>query len=148
MNPNRSKRTDPEITTDFDNLFDLTPEPETDEEIREFLQESGYDVEALKVRGREFVNELIANNWRFASAEKVDEVVARIDQVPLRKNWSREQLTAAIQKVMAAFVVGGTPPAWAYRNQEQLTNSDLATLLQELEFTARENGIEFDLNQG
>ncbi|WKZ45872.1 MAG: hypothetical protein QY302_08765 [Anaerolineales bacterium] len=148
MDENKSKRTDLEIANEFDRLFDEIPEPETDEEIWEFLVESGYDPESLKNQGREFVNNLIATNWRFVSSNEIDEAVTKIDEVPTRKEWSRGQLTNAIQKLSAALAIGGKQPSLAFRNLEELTDSDLTVILQELEYKARASGVDFDLSQG
>ncbi|MBI4762930.1 MAG: hypothetical protein HRF47_09090 [Chloroflexota bacterium] len=148
MDENKSKRSDLDIANEFDRLFNEIPEPETDEEIREFLVESGYDPEALKAQGREFVHNLIATNWRFVSSNEIDEAVTKIDEVPTRKEWSRSQLTKAIQKLSAALTIGGKQPSLAFRNLEELTDSDLAVILQELEYKARASGVDFDLSQG
>lgn len=146
MDENRSKKTDLEVSNEFERLFDEIPEPETDEEIHAYLLEEGYDPKILKTRGLEFVNDLIANNWRFVSVEEIDEVAARIDSVPVRKKWNRDQLTAAIQRISTALASGGMQPSLAFRSLEELTDSDLATILQELEFKARTNGINLDLD--
>ncbi|MBI3340157.1 MAG: hypothetical protein HY022_08505 [Chloroflexi bacterium] len=148
MDENKSKRTDLEIANEFNRLFDEIPEPETDEEILEFLVESGYDPETLKTQGGEFINNLIATNWRFVSSNDIDEAVTKIDDVPIRKEWSRGQLTNAIQKLSASLAFGGKQPSLAFRNLEELTDSDLAVILQELEYKARASGIDFDLSQG
>lgn len=148
MDENKSKRSDLDIANEFDRLFNEIPEPETDEEIREFLVESGYDPEALKAQGREFVHNLIATNWRFVSSNEIDEAVTKIDEVPTRKEWSRSQLTKAIQKLSAVLTIGGKQPSLAFRNLEELTDSDLAVILQELEYKARASGVDFDLSQG
>jgi len=148
MDENKSQRTDLDIANEFDRLFDDIPEPETDEEVRAYLVEAGYDPEALKAQGVEFVNNLIANNWRFVSSEGLDDAAAKIDEVPIRKEWNRDQLTTAIRKLSTALALGGKQPSLAFRNLEELTDSDLATILQELEFKARTNGINLDLSHG
>jgi len=147
MEPNKSKKTDLEIASDFDSLFNEIPEPQTDEEIQAFLADAGYDIQVLKARGRDFVNDLMASNWRFVSPEELNQVSAQIDEVPLRLDWGRERLMAAFQKITSQLTSAGMHPRFAFRNQEQLTESDLATILQELEYQARKNGIEPDLGQ-
>jgi hypothetical protein len=146
MDENKAKRTDWEIANEFDRLFDEIPEPETDEEIRTFLVEAGYDLEILKAQGVEFVNNLLASNWRFVSSDEIDNGAIKIDEAPIRKEWNRGQLTTAIQKISAALALGGKQPSLAFRNLEELTDSDLATILQELEYKARTSGIDFDLS--
>jgi hypothetical protein len=146
MDENKSKRTDLDIASEFDRLFDEVPEPVTDEEIKTFLEEAGYDVEKLKADGAAFVNNLIASNWRFANLRDMRDAAAEINEVPVRKEWDRLRLTEAIEKVFAALRSVGAQPDYAFRNLDELTDTDLATILQELEYTARNNGIPVDLD--
>lgn len=146
MDEDKSKRTDLDIASEFNHLFDEIPEPDTDEEIKAFLAESGYDVEKLKADGAAFVKNLIASNWRFANLRDLRDAVAKINEVPLRTGWDRRRLTEGIRRVSAALVLGGTQPGLAFRNLEEVTDSDLATILQELEYTASSTGIKVDLD--
>lgn len=146
MDEDKSKRTDLDIASEFDRLFDEIPEPDTDEEVRAFLEGAGYDVDKLKTDGMAFVNDLIAGNWRFANLRDMRDAAAAINEVPVRKGWDRRRLTAAIDKVSAALRSGGAQPSLAFRNLDELTDADLATILQELEYTARDNGIAMDLD--
>lgn len=145
MDEDKSKRTDLDIASEFDRLFDEIPEPDTDEEVKAFLEGAGYDVDKLKADGVAFVNDLIASNWRFANIRDMHDAAAAINKVPVRKGWDRRQLTAAIDKVSAALRLVGAQSDFAFRNLDELTDTDLATILQELEYTARGNGIEVDL---
>ena len=146
MDENKSKRTDTDIAKDFDRLFDEISEPEADEDIAAYLIEAGYDLEILKVQGAEFVANLIANNWRLISPEEIDEATTRIDEIPLRKDWDRNRLTSAIQKLSNALASSGRQPSMAFRNLEELTDADLTIILQELEYKAGTNGIDLELS--
>lgn len=146
MDEDKSKKTDLDIASEFDRLFDEVPEPVTDEEIKIFLEEAGYDVEKLKADGAAFVNDLIASNWRFANIQDMREAAAEINEVPVRKGWDRLRLTDAIEKVSASLRSVGTQPNLAFRNLDELTDTDLATILQELEYIARRSGILVDLD--
>ncbi len=42
--------------------------------------------------------------------------------------------------------MGGAEPHFAFRNLDELTETDLATILQELEYKAHMNGIGLDLD--
>jgi hypothetical protein len=55
-----NERAPEQIAHDFDDLFDQIHEPETDEEIKEFLEEAGYDVDELKATGTKLINKLIS----------------------------------------------------------------------------------------
>lgn len=146
MEENKPKRSDIDIAEEFDRIFDEIPEPESDEEIEDYLIEAGYDPETLKNQGAEFVKNLMTNNWRFVPSEEIDEAITKIDEIPFRKDWNRSQLTAAIQKVSDALASIGQQPSMAFRNLQELTEADLATILQELEYKARIKGIDLDLS--
>lgn len=146
MDENKCKRTDLDIASAFDRLFNEVPEPNTDEEVRTFLEKAGYDMEKLRSEGMSFVKSLIAGNWRFADLRDIQQAGAEINAIPLRKGWNRDQLTSAIEKLSAALSASRTQPSLAFRNLGELTNDDLATILQELEFTAHRNGITLDLD--
>jgi hypothetical protein len=146
MDENKSKRTDLDIASEFDRLFNQVPEPVTDAEIKTFLEETGYDVEKLKADGAAFINDLIASNWRFANLRDMRDAAAKINEVPVRKGWNHHRLTEAIEKVSAALRTVGTQPNLAFRNLDELTDTDLAIILQELEYTARSSGISVDLD--
>jgi hypothetical protein len=146
MEKNRPQKTDEEIVREFDRLFDEVPEPDTNEEIKEILVDAGYDPKTLKIKGVEFVNNLIANNWRFITSDEIDEAAKRINEIPFRDSWNRSQLLKAIQIASEALALGGTEPVLAFRNLEKLTDIDLASVLQELEYKADAKGIKLDLN--
>jgi hypothetical protein len=136
-----------DIANEFDGLFNEIPEPDSQEDVKAYVSDAGYDVEKLKAEGVAFVNDLIASNWRFADLRDIHEAAAKINEVPVRKGWNRRQLTAAIEKVSAVLGSGESQPALSFRNLDELTNTDLATILQELEYKARSNGIVLDLDQ-
>ena len=146
MDEDKSKRTDLDIASEFDRLFDEIPEPDSQEDVREYLLESGYDVEKLKAEGVAFVNDIIASNWRFATLWEIHDAAAKINEVPMRKGWDRRRLAAAIERLSIALDSGGTQPSLAFRNLDEMTDTDLATILQELEYKARNNGITVDLD--
>lgn len=146
MDEGKSKRTDLDIASEFDRLFNEIPEPVSDEEVRAYLEEAGYSVEKLKAEGAAFVKDLIANNWRFADLRDIHDAAAEINEVPLRKGWNRDRLTSAIERISAALSSGEAQLSLGFRNLDELTNTDLATILQELEYKARQNGITLDLD--
>ena len=100
MDEDKSKRTDLDIASEFDRLFDEIPEPDSDEEVRVYLEEAGYDVEKLKAEGVAFVNDLISNNWRFVNLQDIHDAAVKINELPVRKGWDRHQLTTAIEKII------------------------------------------------
>ena len=147
MEKNKSNRTDSEIASEFDNLFNEIPEPSSQDDARTYLLETEYDIEKLKAEGEAFARELIANDWRFVDPQGIRAAASKIDEVPIRKGWDRHQLTAAINKVSITLGSGGMQLSLAFRNLDKLTDTDLKIILQELEYKARDNGISLDLDQ-
>jgi len=146
MDKNRPHKTDEDIIREIDRLFEEIPEPSTDEEIKNYLIDAGYNPEDLKTKGLEFANNLMAKNWRFVTSEEIDEISMEINKIPLREDWNRNQLLQAIRKASELLSQGGGEPALAFRKLEKLTDTDLASVLQELEFNARAKGLKLDLD--
>jgi len=145
MDEGRSKRTDLDIAQDFDRLFNEIPEPVSLLDVQAYLSDAGYDFGKLKAEGLAFVDELIARNWRFADPREINEAVAKINEVPVRTGWNRHQLMTAIEKLSTELGLGGARLSLEFRNLGELTDTDLATILQELEYKARTQGIDLDL---
>lgn len=145
MDKNKSPKTDEEIVREFESLFHKLPEPETNEEIEKILYDAGYDMKDLQTKGLEFVNNLIANNWRFVTSDEIDDAAKIINEIPFRDSWTRSHLLDAIQKVSQALGQSGKEPVLAYRNLGKLADADLAAILQELEYKASAKGIKLSL---
>jgi len=146
MDKNKPQRGDEDIAREFDSLFDNIPEPDTTEEIEAYLLDAAYDYEALQANGLHFVNNLLEDNWRFVSSAEIDEAAAQINRTPLRKQWDRYRLVDTIRKVSEALSAAGETPVLAFRNQAELTDADLASVLQELEYKANLKGIQIDID--
>ncbi|NMC61630.1 MAG: hypothetical protein GYA55_00530 [SAR324 cluster bacterium] len=146
MDENKSKKTDLDIASDFDRLFDQIPEPDSQEDVKAFLEENGYDIAKLKVDGLAFIDNLISSNWRFADIKEIHKIARKIDEFPIHIGWDREKLTKAIQKLSATLNSNEVQTSLAFRNLENLTDTDLATILQELEFKASLKDIPKDLD--
>lgn len=143
MKENKAKRTDLDIASGFDSLFSEIQEPTSQEEINAYLLEAGYDLEKLKAEGKSFINNLFANNWRFRNSQVIQEAARKINDIPLRKEFGHKQLIAAIKQLKNAL---DPQLSMAFRNLDELTDQDLQTILQELEYKANENGITLDLD--
>lgn len=141
MKENNAKRTDLDIASDFDALFNQIPEPTSEQEISDYLVEAGYDVDKLKANGKSFVDNLMANNWRFRDPQVIQEAAKKINAIPLRENLGHEQLVATIKRLKNAL---DPQLSLAFRNLDELTDQDLRSILQELEYRANENGVSID----
>ena len=146
MDKNKSYKTDEEIVREFNQLFEKIPEPSSDEEIKNYLNNAGYNLDDLKTKGLEFANNLMANNWRFITPEELDNVSAKINNIPIGEGWDRTQLLRAIQKALETLSQGGKEPVLAFRKLEKLTDTDLTSVLQELEYKVNEKGLKLDLD--
>jgi hypothetical protein len=144
MSANKLQKNDSEISSEFDSLFSEIPEPTSDEDISNYLLEAGYDIVKLKTEGLSFVKGLIADNWRFIDMENVNVPKTKLNEIPLHNNWDRTQLFAAIGKISNLLGSGEVGISLSFRNLEELSNADLAIILQELEYKALANG--FSLN--
>jgi hypothetical protein len=143
MKENNTKRTDLDIASDFDALFTDISEPASDQEISDYLMEAGYDMDKLKANGKILIDNLLTNNWRFRNPQVIHEAVKKINAIPLRENLGHEQLIAAIKQLKNAI---DPQLSMVFRNLDELTDQDLRSILQELEYKANENGKTLDLD--
>lgn len=127
MSKKNEKRSDREIADRIDKAFDSVPDIQTEAEINSFLTAAGYDPKALEKEGDTFVKEIMRKNWRFVSDETIDQEAAIFSQIPLRKERGKEWLIQTIRR--------NAPPKFQFanRNFEELSESDLASLLREIE---------------
>lgn len=146
MDKNKSPKNDKDIAREFERLFNTIPEPTTDDEIFETLQDYGYDPKELRIKGEKFATDLISKNWRFVTSEEIEGKARKISEIPLRVELSKEKLLGAIQKISEALSTKFSQPSLAFRNLDNLTEQDLASILQELEFEASEKNIKIDFS--
>lgn len=56
------------------------------------------------------------------------DAVKEINAIPLHKGWNHNQITTAIKKISTALGTTGAQPALAFRNLDELSDSDLLTV--------------------
>ena len=125
-----------ELVSAFADLFNEV-EPETSEEIDAVLHEAGYDPDEVASRMRAVAQQAIAEsplNWR----NRVDELQEERDRLasfspPLV--LPREDLLKEIQSILGRIASGQARTIMAYyRNLDEVTNEDLASLLVDLQY--------------
>lgn len=119
-------------------LADLFNEvsPKTSEEIDDELREAGYDPDEVAEHMKSVAERAIANspfNWRNQRQELADER-ARLERSTLPPGKSRIQLIEAIKQMLAQLGGNAKLIQAYYRNFEEMSDEDLASLQSELEF--------------
>ncbi len=140
MKERKPPRTDEELIQILADLFDEV-EPEGPEEIDEALREFGYDPEALATRMRQVAEQAMKKsplNWRNQAAMLETERARLAVHAPkIRAN--REDMLASIGQLFARLDESQAQ-AVAYRNLENASDEDLASLLAELEYLVASQG--------
>jgi hypothetical protein len=119
-------------------LADLFNEvsPETSEEIDDELRKAGYDPDEVAERMKSVAERAIANspfNWRNQEQELAGER-ARLEHSTLPPGKNRMQLIEAIKQLLAQLGGNAKLIQAYYRNFEEMSDEDLASLQSELEF--------------
>ena len=133
------RRKIPETEEDlFDAFLTLTGEtaPNTEDEIRTFLEASGYDVEELTARAeRVFKPALAASplNWRNRARKEMNAAREKISESIRRNVIDRQEIIARIQSVLMR---PGLAPTTLFRNidLENISDEDLQSIWEEYEF--------------
>lgn len=138
-----SKRRPPETYEDedlvrvFADLFDEI-EPQTPEDVDTVLREAGYDPDKIGARIQTLAEQALANsplNWRKRAPEELAQARAQLDDFVSTTPRSRSEIIAALRQIIAQLGAKKSKLAAAYfRNLEQATDDDLASLLVELEY--------------
>jgi hypothetical protein len=137
------KRKGPEDYEDLVNaLADLFDEvgPETPEEVDMILVEAGYDPDEVAEHMNAIARQAMLNSplsWRKRAQKELQEERARLEGLGGPPVKGRLEIVAAIQELIRRM--GGEHHELVrahFRNLEQATDDDLASLLRELEYLA------------
>lgn len=136
MAKRKSTPTNEELIDAFTDLFNAV-EPETPEEIDAVLSESGLDPDDVAARMRAFAQKAIEAspyNWR-NQADSLREEQERLARRSSDLRLSREEMMRTIESLTTGLGRGQRARAAAYyRNLEEATDEDLASLLDELRY--------------
>lgn len=151
--PNRKPPvTDDELIKAVADAFDQI-EPETPSEIDAVLREAGHDPERVATEFKALAEQELEQsplNWRKRARAEMEKEKTRLEGfepstlVPVR----RADLIAAIQKLMSQLGSNTDSVALAhFRNFDQATDEDLASMLTELEYLATKTHTSDDTNK-
>lgn len=145
MNRRRSPQTDEELVRSFLNLFDEVV-PDSPEDVDEFLRESGYDPDDIGARIQAVAKKALKDsplNWRKRAGHELRQVRDRLENFAPGQKEGRTEIITAIQE----FVVQHGLATANFRNMEQATEEDLASLLFELEFLIDQQDLRADIKE-
>jgi hypothetical protein len=138
MNKRRPPATEEELVHTFADLFDEVG-PETPEEVDAILREGGHDPDTIAARMKSIAEHALARsplNWRNRAQQELEAERTKLDRVTPVARHDRSEIIAAIQQLLSRLQAHQLAPAHAYRNFDQATDEDLASLLAELEYLA------------
>jgi hypothetical protein len=136
MNKQRPPATEEELVHAFADLFDEV-EPETPEEVDATLREGGHDPDSIAARMKSVAERALARsplNWRNRAQQELEAEKRKLDSVTPTVRRGRGEMITAIQQLLSRLQAHQLAPAHAYRNFDQATEEDLASLLTELEY--------------
>lgn len=136
MNKRQPPATEEELVHAFADLFNEV-EPETPEEIDAVLREGGHDPDTIAARMKSIAERALARsplNWRNRAQREVEAERSKLDKVTPIVRRGRGEMITDIQQLLSRLQAHQLAPAHAYRNFDQATDEDLASLLAELEY--------------
>ena len=136
MNKRQPPATEEELVHAFADLFNEV-EPDTPEEIDAVLREGGHDPDTIAARMKSIAERALARsplNWRNRAQQELEAEKSKLDNVTPIVRRGRGEMITAIQQLLSRLHAHQLAPAHAYRNFDQATDDDLASLLAELEY--------------
>lgn len=138
MNKNKKNSiTDWNIAEAFESLFDEILIPETKKEADEIMSEAGIDANKWNDEMYTMIQKLLREsplNWRNVTNVDISNIVKELESIPKHINKTRKELWDLIEKILDELYSSMHKVPVAYRNLEEVTEEDLASLLQELEY--------------
>lgn len=136
MNERRPPTTEDELIRAFADLFDAV-ESETPEEIQTTLRDAGYDPDDVAARMQAIAARAIENspfNWRNRAQRELEtektQLETRISSTPR----NRTGIIDAIKQLLAGLPGQQFELVAHFRNFDQATDEDLASLLADFEY--------------
>jgi hypothetical protein len=136
MNKQQPPATEEELVHAYADLFNEV-EPETPEEIDAVLREGGHDPDSIAARMKSIAERALARsplNWRNRAQQELEAEKRKLDSVTPIVRRRRGEMITAIQQLLSRLHAHQLAPTHAYRNFDQATDDDLASLLAELEY--------------
>ena len=136
MNERRPPTTEDELIHAFTDLFNAV-EPETPEEIQTTLRDAGYDPDSVAARMQAIAARAIENsplNWRKRAQVELESEKARLEIIPSAQPGNRADIINFIKQLLTGLSGQQFEHAAHFRNFDQATDEDLASLLADLEY--------------
>ncbi len=150
MKEKKAPGTEEELLARLERLFDQL-EPDTADEVDIILREAGLDPEEVGARMKAAAERQFAAsplNWRNKARQEVAEAEARLAKFSSTPTAGQADLRERIERLLRGLSATHRSVAAAYhRNLEEATESDLQSLLSELEYLTSEEGGEEAENQ-
>jgi hypothetical protein len=143
--------TEEELAEAFDQLFNEIPSPQTREEIDEYIYEAGIDPEEFGAAVAKIAATALKEsplNWRNRAQEEIVRARANLEKFDKIKTGDRSNLLSTIDKFMEK--IKSTNPKLApvhYRNRDELSDEDLASLIKEIMFIAEQSNIDLEISE-
>lgn len=138
MSERRPPTTEDELIHAFTDLFNAV-EPETPEEIHTTLRDAGYDPDSVAARMQAIAARAIENsplNWRNRAQRELEAEKTRLETITSPQPRNRAGIIDAIKQLLIGLSGQQFELAAHFRNFDQATDEDLASLLAELEYLA------------
>ena len=136
MSERRPPTTEDELIRAFTDLFEAL-EPETSEEIHTTLRDAGYDPNSVAARMQAIAARAIENsplNWRNRAQKEFESEKTRLETTASSEPRNRAGIIDAIKQLLVGGAGQQFELAAHFRNFDQATDEDLASLLADLEY--------------
>ena len=137
MKPPKKDRTEADILRTIADLFDQVLEDDMDE-VDATLRGFGFDPDEVGARMKAVADKALAEsplNWRNRAPSELARARAKLDEYASTVNLPIAQLRELASSLMAQIEQRHGRPALAhFRNLEEVTDEDLASLVEDLRF--------------
>ena len=130
----------------FNQLFDSIPLPQSDEEIEEYLIDSGIDTISFSEKIHKLTQTALKESplsWRSSSAKQAMlNARKELENIKKESGISREDILTQVHSIIEKLSIAKPQLATTfYRNYDEIATDDLISYLQELELAAKKHGI-------
>lgn len=121
--------------------------PESPDELDAVLRQAGFNPDEVAARINHVARQALRSSseeWRATARKEMEDDRTRLERMPSEPLRGREDVIKAIGRLVAS--ISRVNPAWApsteFRNLDQVSDADLAGILNELEYLASKDSTE------
>lgn len=142
MKKHKAVETDQDLINALADLFDEVNKNATfsEEEVDITLREAGYDPEQVVKNMQTIADQALANsplNWRNRAPKELKEAKAKLQAMSTDRPLNKVELKKSIQQLLDQLSNPQKQAFAHFRNFESMSDEDLASLLNELEFLTK-----------